>query len=145
MIVVWFVIGNGKMQRIGLLWCQRCCEVSMEIVGTLCWENGRINNHHRNYWHLFWFKLEYTYYNLRVWTNQVTNMNEYRQVQTDIEVRTRAGRVCCVFGYEPNDALSWLPGERCETRYRSLVRALSSLSKNLICWNTLLYCVLYYL
>ena len=43
MIVVWFVIGNGKMQRLGSLWRQRCCDVSMEIVGTLCWENGRTN------------------------------------------------------------------------------------------------------
>ena len=27
------------------------------------------------------------------------------QVQTNIEVRTRAGHVCCVFGYESRDAL----------------------------------------
>ena len=59
-------------------------------------------------------------------------MNEYRQVRTDIEVRTREGRVCCVFGYEPHDALIRLTEGRCEARHRSLVRVLISLAKNLL-------------
>ena len=33
------------------------------------------------------------------------------KVQTDIEVRTHAGRVCRVFGYELSDALGSLTGE----------------------------------
>ena len=76
-------------------------------------------------------------------TNQVTNANEYRQVQTDIEVRKHAINMCRVFGYEPHDALSRLTEEICETRHRSLVKVLSSLSKNLLYRNTLLDCVLY--
>ena len=43
MLLVWFVIGNGKMQQLGSLWCQRCCDVSMEIVCRLCWEDGETN------------------------------------------------------------------------------------------------------
>ena len=37
-----------------------------------------------------------------------TSTNKYKQVQTDIEVRTRVGRMCIVFGYEPHDVISRL-------------------------------------
>ena len=66
-------------------------------------------------------------------TNQVTNTNKYIKLQTYIELRTRAGSVCCVIGYEPRDALGRLTEERCGTKYRSLVRTLRSLPRNLLC------------
>ena len=43
-------------------------------------------------------------------------MNEYRQVLTDIVVRTYAVRMCRVLRYEPHNDLSRLTEERCETR-----------------------------
>ena len=81
-----------------------------------------------------YFNLAFLFYGQKkIRTNQVTNMNKYRQVQTDIEVSTPAGRVCHVFGYEPHDALIRLTEQRCETRNLILIRALRSLSKNLLC------------
>ena len=42
------------------------------------------------------------------WTDQIINTNKWRKLRTDIEVRTHAGHMCCVFRYEPHDDLSKL-------------------------------------
>ena len=76
-------------------------------------------------------------------TNQVNNTNKYETNTKIYWSKDTCGTCVSCFWMWTVWFTRWVDWERCGTMHRSLVRALISLSNNLLHWNTLLECLLY--